>query len=170
MGRCEVGPVPGSGSRIVREVLRYLEDRELTGLATLRHYPMEKRIYARFGRCGFALDIQLGSGENVRHVSVLVEAVARGSGRGRKKRGYDRTPGNVTAVFAEVTKDGISYRTMRAQYKDMAELFSYVEEVRAAFYKRYNELKLRSAEGMGKVEAEFFHSVGIKEPDLFLGV
>jgi hypothetical protein len=59
---------------------------------------------------------------------------------------------------------------MRAQYKDMAELFSYVEEVRAAFYKRYNELKLRSAEGMGKVEAEVFHSVGIKEPDLFLGV
>jgi hypothetical protein len=52
----------------------------------------------------------------------------------------------------------------------MAELFSYVEEVRAAFYKRYNELKLRSAEGVGKVEAEFFHSVGIKEPDLFLGV
>ncbi len=161
--------MPGSGPRIVREVLKYLEAEELTGLATLRHYPMEKRIYARFGRCGFALDVQLGSGENVRHVSVLVEAIARGSGRGRKK-GYDRTPGSITAVFAEATKDGISYRTMRAQYRDMAELFSYVEEVRAAFYKRYNELRVRGAEGMGRVEAEVFHSVGIREPDLFLGV
>ncbi|MEM1954300.1 MAG: hypothetical protein QXP81_06670 [Nitrososphaerota archaeon] len=158
-----------AGSRIVREILRYLEDEGLTGLATLRHYPMEKRIYARFGRCGFALDMQLGSGQGARRVSVLVEAVARGSGRGKKK-GYEKAPGTITALFAEVERDGIKYRTMRGQYRDMNELFSYVEEVRAAFYRRYNELRMRGGEGMGRVEAEVFHSVGIKEPDLYLGV
>lgn len=155
--------------RITSEIVRMLNDPSLRGLATLRHYPMEKRIYARFGRCGFALDLAFDAGRETKLVSVLVEAVAKASGRGTMA-GYMKSGGTVTAYFVEVVGNARRQRTMRSTYKDAEELFSQVERVRAEFYRRYEEIKSRTPGAVGRVEAEVFHSIGITEPDLFLGV
>ncbi|MCS7094502.1 MAG: hypothetical protein NZ988_01655 [Thaumarchaeota archaeon] len=161
--------VPAKVDKITSEVVRLLNDPALKGLATLRHYPMEKRIYARFGRCGFALDLLFDSGRETRHVSILVEAVASGSGR-RGKRGFLKSQGTVTAHFVELVGNTRRYRTIRSAYRDADELFSQVEKVRAEFYRRYEEIRARVPEAVGRVEAEVFHSIGVREPDLFLGV
>ncbi|MCS7118210.1 MAG: hypothetical protein NZ957_05450 [Thaumarchaeota archaeon] len=155
--------------RITSEIVRLLNDPSLRGLATLRHYPMEKRIYARFGRCGFALDLQFDSEGGTRHVSILVEAVAKGSGRGGK-RGYLHSQGTATAYFVELVGNSRRTRVMRSTYRNLDDLFSQVEKVRAEFYRRYEEVRARVPEAVGRVEAEVFHSIGVREPDLFLGV
>lgn len=153
----------------MKAILGLINDPSLSGLATLRHYPMERQIYNRFGKCGFAVDLTLGRGPGRRHLSVLVEAEARGAARGRK-RSYSSLPGRVTAVIADIGGGGITYKVMRGSYKDASELFEYVEKIRSVFYERYRVLKPEAARGIAKIGEEVFHAAGISDSELYLGV
>ncbi|MEM0381758.1 MAG: hypothetical protein QXJ88_01595 [Nitrososphaerota archaeon] len=149
--------------RIVAEVVKLISSPRTTGLATLRHYPMERRIYQRFGTCGFSLEILQSEGDKKRRFYVLVEARARGSAKGPKKS-YERVGGDVRCVIAEDVDGVLKYRVLRGRYRNMAELFKSVEDVRSAFYERYRTLK------PGVAEKEIFHVAGIPDDELLLGV
>ncbi len=149
--------------KIVEEVVKLISSPSTTGLATLRHYPMERRIYQKFGSCGFSLEILQSEGGKKRRVYVLVEAQARGAGRGRKT-GYEKVGGVVRCVIAEDVNGELKYRVLRGRYRNMAELFKSVEEVRSAFYDKYRALK------PGVAEKEIFHAAGIPDDELLLGV
>ncbi|MEM2182172.1 MAG: hypothetical protein QXK84_05710 [Nitrososphaerota archaeon] len=154
---------------VLEEILRLLSEPSLRGLATLRHYPMERQIYARFGRCGFAIDLLMEKDHAKRHVSVLVEAVADSSAKGVKKS-YDKAKGRITCIVAEITSKGIKYKTIKSKYSNAKELFGYVEKVRTAFYERYRSLKPGIPPGKESVPGEIFHAAGIPDTELFLGV
>jgi len=156
-------------NRVVEEVLKLLSDPSLKGLATLRHYPMERQIYARFGRCGFAIDLLVEKDHERKHMSVLVEAVASSSAKTRRKS-YEKAGGTITCFIAEIMKDGIKYRTIKSRYSNAKELFGYVERVRTAFYERYRGLKPGVLPGKEAVPGEIFHVAGIPDTELFLGV
>jgi hypothetical protein len=156
-------------NRVLEEVLRLLSEPSLKGLATLRHYPMERQIYARFGRCGFAIDLLFEKNHEKKHMSVLVEAVASSSAKTMRKT-YDEVGGTITCFIAEITKDGIRYRTIKSRYSNAKELFEYVERVRTAFYERYRSLKPGLPPGKEAVPGEIFHAAGIPDSELFLGV
>jgi hypothetical protein len=158
-------------NRVLEEVLKLLSEPSLKGLATLRHYPMERQIYARFGRCGFAIDLLFEKDYEKKHMSVLVEAVASSSAKTRTRRKtYDKAGGTITCFIAEITKDGIKYRTIKSRYGSAKELFDYVERVRTAFYERYRSLKPGVPPGKEAVPGEIFHAAGIPDSELFLGV
>jgi hypothetical protein len=156
-------------NKVLEEVLRLLSEPSLKGLATLRHYPMERQIYARFGRCGFAIDLLFEKNHEKKHMSVLVEAVASSSAKTMRKT-YDKVGGTITCFIAEITKDGIRYRTIKSRYSNAKELFEYVERVRTAFYERYRSLKPGLPPGKEAVPGEIFHAAGIPDSELFLGV
>ncbi|MCS7146414.1 MAG: hypothetical protein RMJ28_01115 [Nitrososphaerota archaeon] len=149
--------------KIVDDIVKLIKSSETTGLATLRHYPMERRIYQRFGTCGFSLEIVRSEGERRKRISVLVEARAKNAGRSGV-RGYEKVGGVVRCVIAEEAEGRLKYRVLRGGYRDMSELFKSVEEVRSAFYERYRTLK------PGATEREIFHVAGIPEDELHLGV
>jgi len=150
-------------SQIIKEIVALISDPATTGLATLRHYPMERRIYQRFGSCGFSLEIVKSEGDAKKRVYVLVEAHAMGGARAGK-RGFERVSGVVRCVIAEEVGGGLRYRVLRGTYRNMEELFKHVEKVRSAFYERYRELK------PGGYEREIFHAAGVPSDDLHLGV
>ncbi|MEM0444687.1 MAG: hypothetical protein QXY54_01770 [Nitrososphaerota archaeon] len=152
-----------SAKKIVDEIVKLIKDPETVGLATLRHYPMERRIYRWFGACGFSLELVRYEGGRKRRVAVLVEARARTAGRGRLK-GYEKSGGSVRCVIAEEVNGGLKYRVLRGSYRDMEELFGAVEAVRSAFYERYRALKPEIK------EKEVFHVAGIPDDELLLGV
>lgn len=149
--------------RIVDEIVKMINSPNTTGLATLRHYPMERKIYQKFGVCGFSLEIVQSEGGVRKRIYVLVEARARGASRGRRT-GYEKAGGEVKCVIAEDVGGVLRYRTLRGRYKNMEELFKSVEEVRSAFYERYRALK------PGMTEREIFHAAGIPDDELHLGV
>jgi hypothetical protein len=69
-------------NRIADEIVKLLSDPNLVGLATLRHYPMERRIYQKFGVCGFSLMLSFGGEGGSRIIYILVDA---GGGQGSCK-------------------------------------------------------------------------------------
>lgn len=149
--------------KIVEEIVKLIRDPNTTGLATLRHYPMERRIYRWFGTCGFSLELVRSEGQRRKRVSVLVEARAKGAGRGRSK-GYEKSSGVVRCLIAEEVDGTLRYRVLRGSYRNMEELFGAVEAVRSAFYERYRALKPEVR------EKEVFHVAGIPDDELHLGV
>ncbi|GEM_PF-331921 len=150
-------------NRIADEIVKLLNDPNLVGLATLRHYPMERRIYQKFGVCGFSLMLSFSGEVGSRIIYILVEARARGAGRSGVK-GYEKAGGTVTCLFAEERGGRLSYRRIRSTYSSMEELFRGAEKVRTAFYERYRLLK------PGFPAGEVFHQAGIPADELHLGV
>jgi hypothetical protein len=149
--------------KITNEIVKLLQDPNLVGLATLRHYPMERRIYQKFGVCGFSLALSFGDQVPARSVYLLVEARARSSGRSGVP-GYDKAGGSVTCIIAEERGGRLRYRRMRGFYDSMEELFRGVERVRSVFYERYRLLK------PGFRPEEVFHAAGVPSDELHLGV
>ncbi len=154
---------------VLDKVLKLLNDPSLKGLATLRHYPMERQIYARFGRCGFAIDLIFEKGREKKHISILVEAMAYASSKGIKTS-YEKSRGIITCIIAEISRKGIRYKVIKSKYNNAKELFTYVERVRASFYERYRSLKQGIPPGKEAVPGEIFHIAGIPDTELFLGV
>lgn len=157
------------GSReVVESITQLIRDPRVIGISTLRHYPMEKRIYNRFGRCGFAIEVVMGEKGTKRAYAVLVEAKARSSGIDRSMT-YDDEPGEIECLIAEISREGVRYTTLKGAYSNSAELFGYVEKVRSAFYEKYRALKVSKEEVEKLISEEVFHSAGVDASDLFLG-
>ncbi|MCS7142978.1 MAG: hypothetical protein NZ920_04185 [Aigarchaeota archaeon] len=154
--------------QILEQILSLIEAPNVVGISTLRHYPMERKIYSRFGRCGFAIEVVVSSEGSKKVYSILVEARARSSGVDRD-RSYDPEPGQLECLIAEFTNGRVTYKTYRGEYSNSNELFSYVERVRSAFYSKYRRLRsLRTGEDR-LVSEEVFHAVGIDASDVLLG-
>ena len=154
-------------SSIAREIIKLISRPSVVGLATHRHLPHERAIYLRHGRCGFAIDVLLREDGSEKLYSILVEAAAKPMKR--RIRSFMKLGGTVTYQLSERTEDGVRIKRRRASYRSGDQLFKEVEAVRAAFYKKYRELKAAERVEPIRVEEEIFHAVGISD-DLLLGV
>lgn len=155
-------------SEITSEIVSLLSGDNVVGLATHRHLPHERAIYARHGKCGFAVDVMIEESGKRSLLSILVTAEARP----RKKIVEDwmKHGGVVTYYLTSMTEKGFKVRRKTSTYENGEELFRQVEEVRQAFYRKYKELRMKQEAAPTGVEEEVFHMVGIEERDLFLGV
>ncbi|MDW8360676.1 MAG: hypothetical protein RMK31_08880, partial [Candidatus Caldarchaeum sp.] len=137
---------------VVDEIIGLVESEGVVGLATHRHYPREKIIYNRFGRCGFAIDVvKIEKGQR-KNYSVLVEVEAEA------KEGVYQSfldlPGRIK-YFLSVQDDRVKKITLRTEtYRNASDLFEKVEKVRQAFYRVYNSLKQKQREEVAKVGEE----------------
>ncbi|MCS7129400.1 MAG: hypothetical protein NZ919_02005 [Candidatus Caldarchaeum sp.] len=153
---------------VVDEIIGLVESEGVVGLATHRHYPREKIIYNRFGRCGFAIDVvKIEKGQR-KNYSVLVEVEAEAE-EGVYQSFLD-LPGRIR-YFLSVQDNLAKKITMRTEtYRNASDLFEKVEKVRQAFYRVYNSLKQKQREEVAKVGEEVFHAVGLTADELHLGV
>ncbi|MDJ0269522.1 MAG: hypothetical protein NXY59_03045 [Aigarchaeota archaeon] len=155
---------------LTSEVVSLIESRDVVGLATHRHYPHERMIYSRFGRCGFAIDVVRMEGGVRKLYSILVEARAdAGSGL---VRSFAELPGEVTYTIARISPEGVESSVKTARYRNAEELFQAVETVRQAFYRKYRELKAaeEKAAEPTRIGEEVFHQAGLSWDELNLGV
>jgi hypothetical protein len=158
----------GMGRDIADEIVELIESEGVVGLATFRHYPREKMVYGRFGRCGFAIDVVRREDGFVKTYSVLVEAEAKIGGVPVKD--FSNLPGRVVYTLSVETGEGRRLERKEESYVNAADLFSRVERVRQAFYRVYNRLKEMERGGVSKVGEEVFHAVGLVSDELHLGV
>ncbi|MCS7158791.1 MAG: hypothetical protein N0A16_13855 [Blastocatellia bacterium] len=153
---------------ITSEIVGLISSENVVGLATHRHYPRERIIYSRFGRCGFAIDVvKLVAGSRVLY-SILVEAEAEN--KSEVVQDFFMLPGKVVYTLSEQTPSGRTIKRKTATYQNGEELFSRVEEVRRAFYSVYSKLKEQEKTSVAKIGEELFHSVGLTADELHLGV
>jgi len=155
---------------LTSEVLSLIEAEDVVGLATHRHYPHERMVYGRFGRCGFSVDVVKMENQAKRLYSVLVEAQA--TFKGDSVKSFADLPGKVTFTIAKIGANNIKHTVRTGTYSNSQEFFAAVEEVRQSFYRKYRELK-RAAEKEAetvRVSEEVFHQVGLSGDDLHLGV
>ena len=152
---------------LAEEVVALIESPDVVGLATHRHYPHERMIYSRFGKCGFSIDVvRLENGRRML-LSLLVEAEAdRPSG---PIMDFNMLPGKVTLTLARFG-DGVEHTVKTGRYSDGREFFAAVEAVRQAFYRKYTALKLKTPSMAAEVGEEVFHEVGLTADELHLGV
>lgn len=153
---------------ITDEIVSLITSDNVVGLATHRHYPREKIIYTRFGRCGFAIDIVKMVDGTRKTYSVLVEATAEQTSD--VVQDFLNLPGKVVYTLSLQTGSGKILTTKTATYTNGEDLFSRVEKVRRAFYMVYNKLKEREKPGISRVSEEVFHAVGLTADELHLGV
>ncbi|GBC70146.1 hypothetical protein HRbin01_01854 [archaeon HR01] len=152
---------------LAQMVVELIESPDVVGLATHRHYPHERMIYSRFGRCGFSIDVVKMEGGVRRMYSVLVEAEAiRPQG---PVKDFTRLPGRVTLIMAR-SGNGFTHTVSTAEYRSGDEFFSAVESVRQAFYRKYTSLRLKAPAAVESVGEEIFHQVGLTADELHLGV
>ena len=155
-------------SSITKEIVGLISRPEVVGLATHRHLPHERAIYLKHGRCGFAIDILANEDGEKKLYSVLVEVSAKPTKR--RIKSFMKLGGTVVYQLSERAEDGFRIKKRRkANYRNGEHLFKQVEIVRAAFYKKYKELKAMEKVKPKKNEEEIFHAVGITD-DLPLGV
>ncbi|MEM2872412.1 MAG: hypothetical protein QXX19_00010 [Candidatus Caldarchaeum sp.] len=155
-------------SEIVDEIVKLVESEGVVGLATHRHYPREKIIYNRFGRCGFAIDVVKVENGRRRSYSVLVEAEAEAVEG--VFQSFLSLPGRIR-YFISIQEDGAKKLKLKTEtYRNAAELFERVERVRQVFYRVYNSLKQKHREELARVGEEVFHAVGLTADELHLGV
>jgi len=153
---------------ITKEIVELIMSDDVVGLATHRHYPRERMIYSRFGRCGFAIDVvKMVRGVRTIH-SVLVEAEASVSSD--FVQDFLSSPGKVVYTLSVQTASGKTLKRKTAEYRDAEDLFNRVEKVRRAFYTVYNKLKEKEKAPVTKVGEELFHAVGLTADELHLGV
>ena len=157
--------------KLAEEIAGFIESDNVVGLATHRHYPHERMIYSRFGRCGFAVDVVKQEGGKRVMYSILVEAFAIKRG-GERVRSFTDLPGEVVMTMARIREDGIEHETKRGRYDSVDEFFKAVEYVRQAFYRKYKQLKAteEKKEIEAKIGEEIFHQVGLTGDELHLGV
>lgn len=153
---------------ITNEIISLIESPDVVGLATHRHYPREKIIYTRFGRCGFAIDVVKFEKGRRRTYSVLVEAEVQAAGD--RVEDFLKLPGKIRYVLSVGENGGRTLQVRNDSYKDASDLFSRVEMVRQAFYRVYHGLKQKHREEVTKVGEEIFHAVGLTSDELHLGV
>jgi len=158
----------GMGSDIADEIVQLIESDGVVGLATFRHYPREKMVYGRFGRCGFAIDVVRREDGFVKTYSVLVEAEA--DVKGAVVKDFTNLPGRIVYTLSVETADGRKLERKEGSYFNAADLFSKVEKVRQSFYRVYHRLKEMERGGVSKVGEEVFHAVGLVSDELHLGV
>jgi len=155
-------------SSITKEIVNLISRPDVIGLATHRHLPHERAIYLKHGRCGFAVDILVEEDGGKKLYSVLVEVSTKAAKR--RVKSFMKLGGTVVYQLSERAEDGFRIRKRRrANYRNGEHLFKQVEIVRAAFYKKYRELKAREKVKPMKIKEEIFHAVGIAD-DLLLGV
>jgi len=155
---------------LTSEVVSLIESGDVVGLATYRHYPHERMVYARFGRCGFSIDVARME-RGVRQLySLLVEA--RAAAGGKRVKSFADMPGEVTYTLAKISPEGVEHTVKTASYKNSDELFKAVESVRQAFYRKYRELKAVEEKEFQptRIGEEVFHQVGLSGDELHLGV
>jgi len=150
---------------ITDEIIGLIESENVVGLATHRHYPREKMIYSRFGRCGFAIDVVRMEDGVRKTYSVLVEAEASDS-----VKDIQSLPGKISYYLVVSWEGNVSRSVKTGNYRDAADLFSRVEKVRQAFYKVYRRLKEERREEIARIGEEVFHAVGLTADELHLGV
>ncbi len=153
--------------QLAEEVVALIESPDVVGLATHRHYPHERMIYSRFGKCGFSIDVVRLENGRRRLLSLLVEAEADKTGG--IIRDFNTLPGKVTLTLASF-EDGVEHTVKTGRYSSGNEFFSAVEAVRQAFYRKYTALKLKTPSMAAKVGEEIFHEVGLTADELHLGV
>ncbi|MEM1945972.1 MAG: hypothetical protein QW614_03620 [Candidatus Caldarchaeum sp.] len=156
------------GDLITEEIISLIESHDVVGLATHRHYPRERIIYSRFGRCGFAIDVVKMEKGSRRTYSVLVEAEAEAAGD--HVEDFLRFPGKIRYFLSVDERGGKTIKVKNDTYKDASDLFSRVERVRQVFYRVYHSLKQKHREEITKVGEEIFHAVGLTADELHLGV
>ncbi len=153
---------------IAEEIIGLITSENVVGLATHRHYPREKMIYSRFGRCGFAIDVVKFENGVRRTYSILVEAEA--DVKNEVVQDFLTLPGKIRYILSTSKDGGKTLKTKIDVYSDAAELFRRVEEVRQIFYRVYHSLKQRYKEEVAKIGEEVFHAVGLTSDELHLGV
>ena len=157
--------------KLAREVAEFIEEENVVGLATHRHYPHERMVYTRFGRCGFAIDVVKQEEGKRKMYSILVEASAE-KGKDPKVRSFNNLPGEALMTIAKIEEDGIKHETKKGRYGNAEEFFKAVEHVRQAFYRKYKQLKAveERKEIETRIGEEIFHQVGLTGNELHLGV
>ncbi|MEM4280684.1 MAG: hypothetical protein QW470_01570 [Candidatus Caldarchaeum sp.] len=153
---------------ITDEIIRLIESEGVVGLATHRHYPREKIIYTRFGRCGFAIDVVKIENGLRRTYSVLVEAEAQAPGDFVED--FLSLPGRVRYILSVGESGGKTLKVKNDTYRDASDLFESVERVRRVFYRVYHGLKQKHREEVARIGEEVFHAVGLTADELHLGV
>lgn len=153
---------------VTDEIISLITAENVVGLATHRHYPRERIIYSRFGRCGFAIDV-VKMVDGVRKTfSVLVEAYVDTSSD--KVEDFFKLPGKILYTLSSPSDGGRVLKRREAAYRDGEDLFSRVERVRRSFYSVYSRLKEKEKEAVTRIGEEIFHAVGLTADELHLGV
>ncbi|MEM1944606.1 MAG: hypothetical protein QXX57_02555, partial [Nitrososphaerota archaeon] len=124
-------------SKLAAEVISHIDSPDVVGLATHRHYPHERMIYSRFGKCGFSIDIVRIENGRRRMSSILVEAEAQKPAG--TVRDFMSLPGKATLILASIG-DGVEHSVKTETYSSGEEFFGAVESVRQAFYRKYTTL------------------------------
>lgn len=112
---------------IVEDMLEKIEDRNVIGLITYRHYAEELALYEKFGRCGFAIGIVMANGGRTTY-DMLVEVEKDFRGRG--------TGGTVRYILSKEEGGKRTLSIVKARYRSREELLRSVDRVRRSFYRR----------------------------------
>lgn len=153
---------------IIDEIIGLITSENVVGLATHRHYPRERIIYSRFGRCGFAIDVVKNVDGVRKTFSVLVEAYVDTASD--KVEDFYKLPGKILYILSSPSDGGRVLKRREAAYRDGEDLFSRVERVRRSFYSVYSRLKEKEKEAVTRIGEEIFHAVGLTADELHLGV